>query len=431
MDLTRQPPRRPSNAGIAGIVALARMVDKARGHNAELIGAYKYGEDSGLDCEVLKLIGMTAQDFADAADRMWDRELEAWIQQEMTCSQAEIDAFNHEQLTREPFDELHHRLLKERIDMYAPGRADITTVYTSIELDDWGAFRDVDLEVRPPRTAFLRSVAGIVGAARMADKARGKRAGRLGAYKYGDDSFVDRSILEFLGISQDNFEEAAWNNPNDAELTEWIRAQAAYTASTVSVLNEWLTGRGIHTPGIEETFRTRRDEVCPGRVEVTTYLELMDIDDELSFGIVDLSRRPPRSPFDNSLGGAYGLARMIDKGRAHNVGLGGAYWFGEDSGFDRRILAFLDVTQQEFAEALKRHATDADVVSWLGDRLKGADVAACNRSLVELAPTSDGASAFLTAGVKANDPARSDIGTFMALVLLDDQLFLARLRSRV
>ena len=31
MDLTRQPPRRPSNAQVAGIVGLARMIDKARG----------------------------------------------------------------------------------------------------------------------------------------------------------------------------------------------------------------------------------------------------------------------------------------------------------------------------------------------------------------------------------------------------------------
>ena len=53
MDLTRQPPRRPSNAGIAGIVGLARMTDKARGHNAELLGEFKYGETSGLDCEIL------------------------------------------------------------------------------------------------------------------------------------------------------------------------------------------------------------------------------------------------------------------------------------------------------------------------------------------------------------------------------------------
>ena len=433
MDLTRQPPRRPSNAGIAAIVGLARMTDKARGHNAELLGDYKYGETSGLDCEVLELMGLGAEEFAEAADRLWDIELEAWVRERMQCSPADIDKFNDEQLTREPLDDLHRRLLRERIDKYAAGRSDISTVYASIELDDWGAFRDEDLTARPPRTAFLRSVVGIVGAARMGDKARGKRAGKLGDYRYGNDSYVDRTILEFLGISEDDFEEAAWKNPNDVELGEWIRAKATFTSGGVSVLNGKLTPRGLATPEVAEVFRKRRDEVCPDRPEVTTYFEMMDIDDERSFGIVDLNRRPPRSAYDNSLAGVYGLARMIDKGRAHNAGQLGGYWFGEDSGFDRRILEFLGLTPDEFAAALAQQTTDADVVSWLGDRLQGCDgdLAALNQTLVELSPTSDGAHAFLTRIVKAANPARSDIGTFMALTQLDDEIFLARLRARV
>ena len=433
MDLTRQPPRRPSNAGIAAIVGLARMTDKARGHNAELLGEYKYGETSGLDCEVLELMGLGAEEFAEAADRLWDIELEAWVRERMQCSSADIDKFNDEQLTREPLDDLHRRLLRERIDKYAAGRSDISTVYASIELDDWGAFRDEDLTARPPRTAFLRSVVGIVGAARMGDKARGKRAGKLGDYRYGNDSYVDRTILEFLGISEDDFEEAAWKNPNDVELGEWIREKATFTSGGVSVLNGKLTPRGLATPEVAETFRKRRDEVCPDRPEVTTYFEMMDVDDERSFGIVDLNRRPPRSAYDNSLAGVYGLARMIDKGRAHNAGQLGGYWFGEDSGFDRRILEFLGLPPDEFAAALAQQTTDADVVSWLGDRLRGCDgdLAALNQTLVELSPASDGAHAFLTRIVKAADPARSDIGTFMALTQLDDEIFLARLRARV
>ncbi|HCL30338.1 MAG TPA: hypothetical protein DIC52_18140 [Candidatus Latescibacteria bacterium] len=434
MDLTRQPPRRPSNAGIAGIVGLARMTDKARGHNADLLGEFKYGESSGLDCEVLELLGVAVDDFADAADRLWDDELEAWVRERMRCSQDQIEAFNNEQLTREPLDDLHRQLLRERIVNFAPGSTDITTVYASIELDDWGAFRDEDLTTGPPRTAFLRTVAGIVGAARMADKARGRRAGKLGAYKYGNDSYVDRTILEFLGISQQDFEEAAWRNPNDTELAEWISQQMTLTPGAVSVLNEKLTRHGITTPGSEGAFRKRRDEVCPERPEVTTYFAMMDIDDEASFGIVDLNRRPPRSPFDNNLGGAYGLARMIDKGRAQISGHIGAYWFGDDSGFDRRVLKLLGLSPEAFTEGLKQHGTDAEVVAWLGDRLQGrdADIAAFNNSLVELGPgSSDGARAFLTEGVKATDAAREDVGTFMVLARLDDEIFLARLRASV
>ncbi|MBI1926331.1 hypothetical protein HYR99_19060 [Candidatus Poribacteria bacterium] len=53
MDLRRQPPRRPSNLSVAGIVGAARMTDKARAHNNETLGEYLYGEDSGLDRRIL------------------------------------------------------------------------------------------------------------------------------------------------------------------------------------------------------------------------------------------------------------------------------------------------------------------------------------------------------------------------------------------
>ena len=53
MDLTKQPPRRPSNTIVAGIAGLARMTDKARANNNEKLGDFKYGDESGLDREVL------------------------------------------------------------------------------------------------------------------------------------------------------------------------------------------------------------------------------------------------------------------------------------------------------------------------------------------------------------------------------------------
>ena len=118
----------------------------------------------------------------------------------MAGREAEITAFNEEWLAREPQDELHHRLLVERLARYAPERTDVTTVIQSIELDDWGAFRDLDLTAGPARTPYLRSVAGVAGAARMGDKARARVAGLIGEYKYGSDSGIDRIILEFLGV---------------------------------------------------------------------------------------------------------------------------------------------------------------------------------------------------------------------------------------
>ena len=155
MDLTKQPPRRPANLGIAGIVGAARMTDKARGHNEELLGAYKYGDISGLDQEVLAFIKMSDDDFAKAAGRLADEKLGELVAETAQRSPEEIEAFNREQLERQPEDEVHKRLLVERLAAYAPGNTSIKTVLESIALDDWGIFRDLSNELCLHR-AFLK-----------------------------------------------------------------------------------------------------------------------------------------------------------------------------------------------------------------------------------------------------------------------------------
>ena len=102
MDLTQQPPRRPSNAGMAGIVGVARMTDKARAHDEELLGEYMYGEKSGLDREVLELIGMSAAEFAAAASELEDGALSELVLGKVKGRQAAVEAFNRQHLEREP-----------------------------------------------------------------------------------------------------------------------------------------------------------------------------------------------------------------------------------------------------------------------------------------------------------------------------------------
>ena len=84
MDLTKQPPRRPSNTIVAGIAGLARMTDKARANNNEKLGDFKYGDESGLDREVLGLIGIDSKEFAIAAGDKTDDELSQWVISKIT-----------------------------------------------------------------------------------------------------------------------------------------------------------------------------------------------------------------------------------------------------------------------------------------------------------------------------------------------------------
>ena len=433
MDLTRQPPHRPSNAGVAGIIGLARMIDKARGHNAETIGEFKYGDDSGLDVEVLEFINMNAAEFAEAVDELDDEVLGVLALERAQKSQGEIDTFNEEHLTREPQDELHERLLVERIAKYAPERTDIKTVFASIELDDWGAFRDLDLTSEPPRSPYLRSVFGVAGAARMADKARAVTCGKLGEYRYGADSSQDAAILDFLGIGEDAFRQAAYENPNDDELSEWVAERCKKSAADKSIFNAWRANVGRYGE-MHERLKMRRAEVAPERGDVQSFFDLQDLDDELSFGLTDLRRHPPRSPFDLSVGGLACLARMIDKFRAAHCNCLGEYWCGEDSGFDRAVLDFLGLDQAAFAEAIAANGTDEALVAWLGERLSGKseeEKAQFNQRLLTASPRNDQQQSFLLNAVSRLDASRTDIESFAALTLLDDKVSFARLKAGV
>ena len=422
MDLTHQPPRRPSNLGIAGIVGVARMTDKARAHNAETLDDYIYGESSGLDNRVLIFLGISADAFAEAVDEYDDTALGHWVLETSGKTAAEIAEFNDAALSQLPDTDAHKQRLKDRLARFAPGRTDITTVLQSMELDDWGSYWQVDLTAGPPRSARAKDIAGICGVARMADKGRAERAEKIGEYIYGDASGQDVRILTFLGISAADFQEAAVNNPNNLELGAWVLENSGKSQDEIDTFNQTLVNYGPNET-TRERFEARCQEVDPTRTDINTWVELQDVDDQLSFGIVDLNRRAPRSPYNTDVYGMVQLARLIDKGRAFNSNTLGAYFYGEDSGIDRATLAFLGVSVAEFTEALKTLTTDAEIEAWLNANYaqNEADIAAYNERMVQMGPETERHKAMMAKMLNKIAPERTDINTWFALMNLDDE----------
>ena len=422
MDLTRQPPRRPSNLGVAGIVGAARMTDKARAYNEETLGEYIYGESSGLDQRVLVFLGISADAFAEAAGERDDTALGNWVLETSGKTAAEIAEFNDAALSQLPDTDAHKQRLKDRLARFAPGRTDITTVLQSMELDDWGSFWQVDLTAGPPRSARAKDIAGICGVARMADKARAERAEKIGEYLYGDDSGQDVRILTFLGISAADFQEAAVNNPNDLEIGAWVLENCSKSQDEIDAFNETLVNYAPNEAS-QERFNARIQEIDPSRTDINTWVALQDLDDQLSFGIIDLNRRAPRSPYNTDVYGMVQLARLVDKGRASNANTLGAYFYAEDSGIDRATLAFLGVSAAEFTEALKTLSTDAEIEAWLkADHPKSdADIEAYNERMTQMGPTDERYKAIMASMLNKIAPERTDINTWFALMLLDDE----------
>ena len=91
-----------------------------------------------------------------------------------------------------------------------------------------------------PRDLINKEVAGICGVARLVDKARAAHAGNIGTYKYGADSEQDTAILAFLGISAEDFQEAAVRISNDIRLGTWVLDNCRRSDKDISIFNRKL-----------------------------------------------------------------------------------------------------------------------------------------------------------------------------------------------
>ena len=277
MDLTKQPPRRPTNTSMLGIVSLARLTDKARAHCAGTMGEHLYGDNSGLDKIALEFLDLSQDEFADAARRLNDAELCDWLRENAPKTESEIQAYNSDLLAWEPFDDASRQRLKDRLEKFDADPEKVKTMLQSMELDDWGCFRDTDLTQRPPRPPHNRDVAGLCGVSRMADKARAARIGKLNGYIY--NSPLDKSILGFLGISAERFQDAAYHHVNDIELGEWVLEHADRTGDEIARMNDTLVHKGPEGDRQVEIFNAMRDRVAPDRTDIETWFDLLDLDD--------------------------------------------------------------------------------------------------------------------------------------------------------
>ena len=136
---------------------------------------------------------------------------------------------------------------------------------------------------------------------------------------------------------------------------------------------------------------------------------------------LDLTARPPRSPFD-ALGGVVTLPRCIDKMRAALAGTAGEYK-ATTGNISTRLFAFLGLTPDEFAAVVAAQPDDAAVLAALRARdwPPPAAIDAWNRESVARAPENEERRArhrrLLTA---AGYGQRTDIRTVFDRLLAED-----------
>ena len=142
----------------------------------------------------------------------------------------------------------------------------------------------MDLTKGPPRSPKSAAILGCVAVARMADKGRGQLAGKIGEYKYGSDSGMDKATLEFMGVTADELLNALRSCPDDASLEAWLRPRFKRTPQEVEQYNQSRLGPPT-TPERIAMFQDRLSKMAPGRTDLKTLWDLTDLDDRKSFGL--------------------------------------------------------------------------------------------------------------------------------------------------
>jgi hypothetical protein len=142
---------------------------------------------------------------------------------------------------------------------------------------------EVDLTKRPPRSPRVR-LGGFVILPRMLDKGRAAVAGKLGEFKYACP--LDQRFLTFVGIDPAALKKQLSAGKTDGQVLEWINANAKNKPSVGEIL-AWSIAQEQRAPtdvDSRQYFNELHKSVAPKREDISTWFDLLDLDDYVSFG---------------------------------------------------------------------------------------------------------------------------------------------------
>ncbi|MEY5025824.1 MAG: hypothetical protein RLZZ244_1352 [Verrucomicrobiota bacterium] len=140
-----------------------------------------------------------------------------------------------------------------------------------------------DLTQRPPRSMRAR-LGGFVILPRMLDKGRAELAGKSGEYHYNCP--LDQHFLKFAGVDAEALREQLAQGKGDGEILEWIQnhSRHARTPQEIHLWSAYHETRGPASVEQREYFQDLHRLIAPGREDIASWADLLDLDDFVSFG---------------------------------------------------------------------------------------------------------------------------------------------------
>lgn len=141
-----------------------------------------------------------------------------------------------------------------------------------------------DMLKRDLTTSYPRSVrdkvAGVVQIGRAIDKGIATANGLNGEYNY--DCPMDKGVLSFLGIDGNALLDVIKGAQSESEIEAWVKPYAAKkTPQEIEAFNaEFLSHGPAAGSDAEKYFLNLRGECAPDRTDVTTWPDLLDLDEK-------------------------------------------------------------------------------------------------------------------------------------------------------
>ena len=138
-----------------------------------------------------------------------------------------------------------------------------------------------DLTQHPPRSPRVR-LGGYCILPRCLDKGRATLAGKNGEYHYACP--LDQRFLEFAGIDPEALKKEL--HKSDGEVLAWIQQHAKHKRTMPEIIawTQWQEQRAPDNPEGREYLNELHKKGAPHRDDISTWFDVLDMDDFVTFG---------------------------------------------------------------------------------------------------------------------------------------------------
>lgn len=138
-----------------------------------------------------------------------------------------------------------------------------------------------DLTKFPPRSPRVR-LGGYAILPRCLDKGRATLTGKNGEYHFACP--LDQRFLDYAGINPEELKKQL--GKSDGEVLEWITANAKFKRTMPEILawSAWQDNLAPDNPDSREYFNGIHKAGAPNRKDITTWFDVLDMDDYVTFG---------------------------------------------------------------------------------------------------------------------------------------------------